>query len=125
MEIIGRTTADAVVHQTNAGKKVVHFSIAINDSYKPKGGTERKKTVTYINCSYWFNPGVATYITKGTLVECTGKIDAAAWINKQGEAKASLLFHVNSLKLHGHPGSAAQGQQALSGQPDTADDLPF
>lgn len=33
MEIIGRITADATVSETKAGKKVVNFSIAINDTY--------------------------------------------------------------------------------------------
>jgi single-strand DNA-binding protein len=36
MEIIGRMTADATVNETRAGKKVVNFSIAINDTYKLK-----------------------------------------------------------------------------------------
>lgn len=52
MEIIGRITADATVSETKAGKKVVNFSIAINDTYKPKGSTEAQKITTYVNCSY-------------------------------------------------------------------------
>jgi single-strand DNA-binding protein len=32
MEIIGRITADAKIAQTKAGKKVVNFSFAINDT---------------------------------------------------------------------------------------------
>ena len=47
MEIIGRVTADATISETKAGKKVVNFSIAINDTYKPKGSTEVQKIVTY------------------------------------------------------------------------------
>jgi single-strand DNA-binding protein len=101
MEIIGRVTADATVSETKAGKKVVNFSIAINDTYKPKGSTEVQKIVTYVNCSYWINPGVAAYLTKGVLVECAGRIGANAWTSKDGEVKASLTFHVNTLKLHG------------------------
>ena len=68
MEIIGRVTADATVSETKAGKKVVNFSIAINDTYKTKDNDEIQKIVTYVNCSYWINPGVATYLMKGTLV---------------------------------------------------------
>lgn len=36
MEITARVTVDAVVHKVNADKEVVNFSIAINDSYKPR-----------------------------------------------------------------------------------------
>ena len=55
MEITGRLTADATLHQVGENKEVVNFSIAINDSYKPKGSSEVKEVVTYINCSYWLN----------------------------------------------------------------------
>lgn len=68
MQIIGRVTADATVSETKAGKKVVNFSIAINDTYKAKGSTEVQKIVTYVNCAYWINPGIAPYLTKGSLV---------------------------------------------------------
>ncbi|HET7898519.1 MAG TPA: single-stranded DNA-binding protein, partial [Flavisolibacter sp.] len=38
MTLIGRITKDAIVNTTKEGRKVVNFSIAINESYKPKGG---------------------------------------------------------------------------------------
>jgi single-strand DNA-binding protein len=131
MQIIGRVTADAAVSETKAGKKVVNFSIAINDTYKTKGSTELQKIVTYVNCSYWINPGVAVYLTKGSLVECAGRIGANAWTNKEGEVKASLTFHVNNIKLHGRPnnGNAATAPVVpITSAPvaaAVADDLPF
>lgn len=124
MEIIGRMTADATVNETKAGKKVVNFSIAINDTYKAKGMEEVKRFVTYINCSYWINPGVAAYLTKGTLVECHGRIGADAYTGKDGEAKARLNFHVNILKLHGSS-SRTETSAANTTEKETADDLPF
>ena len=130
MEIIGRITADATVSETKAGKKVVNFSIAINDTYKTKGNDEVQKIVTYVNCSYWINPGVATYLTKGTLVECSGRVGANAWTNKEGEVKASLTFHVNSIKLHGkgNGGNATSvhiAPMVSASDKPVADDLPF
>jgi single-strand DNA-binding protein len=101
MEIIGRVTADATVNETKAGKKVVNFSIAINDTYKTKDSSELQKITTYVNCAYWINVAIATYLTKGTLVECAGRIGVNAWTGKDGDAKATLTFHVNSIKLHG------------------------
>ena len=130
MEIIGRITADATVSETKAGKKVVNFSIAINDTYKPKGSTEVQKIVTYVNCSYWINPGVAPYLTKGMLVECYGRIGANAWTNKDGEVKASLTFHVTTIKLHGSSksGNATPAPVVpITTAPaaEVVDDLPF
>lgn len=132
MEIIGRLTADATVNETKAGKKVVNFSIAINDTYKTKGSTEVQKVVTYVNCSYWINPGVSPYLTKGILVECSGRVGANAWTNKEGEIKASLTFHVNSIKMHGksNGGGAAPAPvvpitTAPASLSAVAEDLPF
>ncbi|MBS4064358.1 MAG: single-stranded DNA-binding protein [Chitinophagaceae bacterium] len=130
MEIIGRITADATVSETKAGKKVVNFSIAINDTYKPKGSTEVQKITTYVNCSYWINPGVSAYLTKGTLVECYGRMGANAWTNKEGEVKASLTFHVNTIKLHGRSNATnaiTEPVVTMTTAPavEVVDDLPF
>jgi single-strand DNA-binding protein len=101
MELIGRVTANATVNTTKDGRKVVHFSIAMNDSYKPKDSDEWKKLTTFVNCSYWMREGIAKHLLKGSLVEVYGRISVSAWTNVQGEAKGSLNFHVNNIKLHG------------------------
>ena len=130
MEIIARITADAVVKTLKDERQVVNFSVAINDSYKPKGAAEVTKIVTYLDCSYWTNPGIAQYLTKGTLVELYGRIGVNAYTNLQGEAKANLRFHVNNLKLHGGSKNAAKQEekpvQVIAGQlTEPMDDLPF
>jgi single-strand DNA-binding protein len=130
MEIIGRVTADVTVSETKAGKKVVNFSIAINDTYKTKGSDEVQKIVTYVNCSYWINPSVAAYLTKGTLVECAGRIGVNAWTGKDGDAKATLTLHVNSIKLHGKSNGGASVAAPIvpmvtAPAAMVADDLPF
>ncbi len=132
MEIIGRITADATANETKAGKKVVNFSIAINDTYKTKDSAEVQKIVTYVNCAYWINPGIAPYLTKGTLVECCGRIGANAYTSKDGEVKASLTFHINTIKLHGRSGNGATTpapvvpmNTAPAAVSEVAEDLPF
>jgi single-strand DNA-binding protein len=136
MEIVGRLTKDAKVETLKSEKQVVNFSIAINDSYKPKGSDEFVKITTYVNCSYWINPGIAQYLTKGTLVELSGRIGVNAYKDMQDEAKASLTFHVNTIKLHGKPKSGndetVSENSNKNNQPVNAgevteplDDLPF
>ncbi len=131
MEIIARLTADAAVKTLKDERQVVNFSVAINDSYKAKGSDQVTKVVTYVDCSYWSNPGIAQYLTKGTLVELYGRISVNAYTNMQGEAKATLRFHVNQIKLHG---GGKKGETAPSPQPanvvageltEPLDDLPF
>lgn len=126
MEIVGRVTANASRKLISEGKEVVNFSVAINDSYKPKDAKEVKKVVTFIDCSYWLNPGIAQYLTKGTIVQLNGSISARAWKDMQGEPKASLNFHVNSIKLHG---GGKKGEDVITEPPSPnvapGEDLPF
>ncbi|TRX11260.1 single-stranded DNA-binding protein [Flavobacterium gawalongense] len=99
MEITGRVTADAVVNKVNSDKEVVNFSIAINDSYKPKRSTEVREVTTYINCSYWLNSKTAQWLKKGAIVQLFGRISLNVYSSTEGKAMGSLTFHINSLKF--------------------------
>lgn len=126
MELTGRITADAKLSTIKDGRQVVNFSVAVNDSYKPKGSEVATKVTTYFNCSYWLNPGIAQYLTKGTLIEVYGRISVNAWTNAEGEAKASLNFHVNSIKLHGKSNAATKETVPAAAEiTEPLDDLPF
>jgi single-strand DNA-binding protein len=127
MEITARLTGDAKVTTVKNDKQVVNFNVAINDSYKAKGSNEVTKIVTYVQCDYWVYPAIAQYLTKGTLVELQGRIGVNAYTGKEGEAKASLTFHVNTIKLHGkakaNDETPVMINTAVAAVP--ADDLPF
>lgn len=101
MELVGRITKDAVVNQLKDERQVINFTLAINDYYKSKN-SEAKNVSTFINCSYWINTKIADRITKGTLVEVSGRIYVNAYMGTDGEPKASLNCHVNNIKLHGN-----------------------
>jgi single-strand DNA-binding protein len=126
MEIIGRVTKDATVTKLKDERQVVNFSIVMNDYFKPKGDEEGVKITTYVNCDYWINPKIAGKLTKGKIVELSGRIGVNAYNNQQGEAKASLTFHVNNIKLYGSANSkddvTTNDTVAIE---ETADDLPF
>lgn len=97
--IVDRITKNAEINILKNDKQVVSFSVVINDSYKTKQG-ERKEQTTYYNCSYWINAKIAEYLTKGTLVELSGRISSNSWIGKDGEIKLGLNFHTSQIKLH-------------------------
>ncbi|MEO6733202.1 MAG: single-stranded DNA-binding protein [Ferruginibacter sp.] len=122
-----RLTGDAKISTLKNDKPVVNFNVAINDSYRPKGSNEPTKIVTYVQCDYWVNPGIAQYLTKGTLVELQGKVGVNAYTGKDGAAKATLTFHVNTVKLHGSAG--VKNETAVKPNAEDvavpADDLPF
>ncbi|AZA47048.1 single-stranded DNA-binding protein [Chryseobacterium carnipullorum] len=129
--IIGRVTKNAEINNLKNDKQVVNFSVAINDSYKTRQG-DIKEQITYYNCSYWISPNVAKILTKGTLVELTGRASSSAWIGKDGEIKSGLNFHTSKIKSHGggqkweaqvKPTETSEKTNVFA--EDTDDDLPF
>ncbi|QOR73435.1 single-stranded DNA-binding protein [Cruoricaptor ignavus] len=99
--IVGRITKNAQINTLKDQRQVVNFSVAINDYYKTKAG-ERKEQTTFYNCSYWISPNVAKILTKGTLVELTGRISPSAWIGRDGEIKSGLNFLTLRIMEHGN-----------------------
>jgi single-strand DNA-binding protein len=125
MTIIGRVTKDAIVKTIKEDKKVVSFSIAINDGYKKKGTDSWVSIPTFYNCSYWLSPNVATLLKKASLVELTGRISVNPYKDLQGEAQASLNFHVDTIKVH-QVSKKGEGAVVVKAEtPVPADDLPF
>jgi single-strand DNA-binding protein len=125
MNIIGRLTRDAEVRRTSQEKQVVNFSVATNDSYRNKQG-ERIEQTTYFDCAYWLSPKVAQILTKGTVVELTGRVSARAWTGSDGETHAGLNFNTSQIKLHGG-GKKSETVQTTTGTNNSKekDDLPF
>lgn len=125
MNITGRLTRDAEVRTTSQDKQVVNFSVATNDSYRTKQG-ERVEQTTYFDCSYWITPNVAKLLTKGTLVELSGRVSTRAWTGNDGEPRVGLNFHTSNIKLHGGS-KKSETAQATTGANNskTEDDLPF
>jgi len=122
MTIIGRVTRDAEVRSLSNNKQVVNFSVAVNHSYKAKNGDKVTQT-EFFDCAYWFATGIAQYLTKGSIVELTGRVSARAWMGSNGEPKAGLNFNTNEITLHGSNGKAvsdAHAQQTHAQQGDDA-----
>lgn len=130
MNIIGRVTKDAQVRTLSNEKQVVNFSIATNESYRNKQG-ERVEQTTYFECAYWISANVAKLLTKGALVELTGRANARAWISNDGKPRAGLNFHTSQIKLHAGSKKAQTGQPVPKSennkvaQEEPKDDLPF
>ncbi|TPG44156.1 single-stranded DNA-binding protein [Flavobacterium pectinovorum] len=129
MEITGRIVKDASVFKLKENREVVNFTIAVNDSYKPKDSTELKKIVTYINCSYWVSSKSAQWLKKGALVELFGRIGMNVYIGNDGQAHGSLTFHTSHIKILAFAKSEQDTPQVNTGTKTNSekepDDLPF
>ena len=134
MNITGRLTRDAEISTLNNDRQVVNFSIAVNDSYRNKQG-EQVELTEYFNCAYWLSPKVAPVLTKGTVVELTGRVSARAWLGSDGEVRAGLNFHTSQIKFFGggrrtesvedRRGSTAKTSSNGKPAAKDEDDLPF
>lgn len=129
MEITGRIVKDASVFKLKENREVVNFSIAVNDSYRPKGSDEVKKIVTYIECSYWLSAKSAQWLKKGAVVELFGRIGQSVYIGNDGQAHGSLIFHTSHIKILAFAKEQGQtpqaGTEAKTGSQKEPDDLPF
>ena len=127
MEFSGRLTSDAIIADvTGTDRKVVNFTVAVNDSYRPKGSTETKEYVTYFNCAYWIGTGVAKVLTKGSVVTVTGRLHHSAYIDKAGNPQSSIRCHVNTIKiLFSKKQAAVAVPVSANDLTEPLDDLPF
>lgn len=134
MDIIGRVTRDAQIRAIGESANVVNFSVAVNDSYKNRQG-ERVQLTEYFDCSYWLGTGVAKLLTRGQLVELTGRVSPRVWLGADGQPRAALNFRVAGIKLHGgRTTPSAENNEVINPQPvsagtgmaeDDKEDLPF
>lgn len=129
MNIIGRLTRNAEMRTLSNDKQVVNFSLAVNDSYRNKQG-ERIVQTTFFDCAYWVTPKIAEYLTKGALVELTGRVSAKAWVGRDGEPHAGLNFHTSQIKLHNtarsnETGDNKQVENPIKQSRNEEADLPF
>lgn len=133
-QITGRLTADATVKTLEGGKQVVNFSIADNETYKPKGQDEPVQVTTFFNCSYWINTAVAAVLRKGAVVQLNGRMSARGYQTNTGDIDASLNFRTNRIEVLAYADKGAGNKGANSTAPKTnkkdsndegKDDLPF
>ena len=125
MEITGRITADAKVNTVKGDKEVVNFSIAVNDRYKVKGTNEVKEFVTFINVAWWMGTGITKILKKGAIVTVAGRLSCNAYIDLNGNAKASINFNANKIDLIHSKKSEAVAEVQAAEVTAPLEDLPF
>lgn len=129
-QVTGRLTKDATVKTLESGKQVVSFSIADNESYKPKGKDEAVQVTTFFNCSYWVGTKVAQVLLKGAVVQLSGRVSARPYQTNTGDLTASLDFHTSRIDVlryadKAKEDGAAKPQSGKKNDSDNKDDLPF
>jgi single-strand DNA-binding protein len=95
--LTGRLVKDPESKTTTSGKKVVSFSIAVNDG-KSKEGTE---LVSYFNLNAWERLAdiVESYAKKGTKVLVMGRLQNRSWDKPDGTKGYATDITVSELEL--------------------------
>mgnify|MGYP000505852419 CR=1 FL=1 len=100
LQVIGNLGKDCLTNSVN-GKNVINFSVAHTERFKDSQGNLKDKT-TWVECAYWTDrTAVAQYLTKGKTVYAEGSPEADAYMNKEGQAAATLRMRVQNVQLLG------------------------
>ncbi|MGQ0602645.1 MAG: single-stranded DNA-binding protein [Anaerolineales bacterium] len=86
VSLIGYLGKDPETRFTPTGKKVCHFSVAVNRSWKTGEG-EAKETTDWFTIEVWGRLGEACqqYLSKGRLVFIGGRLQTDRWNDEKGE----------------------------------------
>lgn len=115
MQIIGRLGKDAEIRDAG-GKKVLSFSVAVEDGYG-----DNKKTL-WVDCSKWGEKtAIAEYLTKGTQVWVAGDPGIRTWENGAG-----ITLRVADIQLIGSkPQQSGEAKPVEAPRYNVEPDLPF
>jgi single-strand DNA-binding protein len=113
--MVGNVGKDAEMRLTKGGASVASFSLAHTRKWKDSTGAKQQK-VTWVRVTAWNKLAelVAAYVRKGDLVciECS-QIEASAFVNREGDASASIEVTLDSIEFLSH-GSSSDTDRAES-----------
>jgi len=145
--VVGNLGDDPELRYLQSGRAVCSFSLAANERWLDRQTNEWREKVTWYRVSVWGNQAEScnTYLSKGRKVMVIGNVSANAYINRNGEAAASLELTARNVRFldgrdgdqgggwsgGGQRGGGQQGQQRddrasnYPESPASVDDIPF
>ena len=120
--IAGYVGREPELRYTQNGVPVCDFSVAVTLRLgKDDAGNPREETIWHrVTCWRGLAEIAAQFVQKGGLVVVVGTARASAYINKAGEAAASLDVTADTLELFGNRDERRAGPAPANG-----DDIPF
>lgn len=103
------------------GTAVLNFSVASNRRWKNANG-EQQEATDWLRASLWGAraEALAPHIRVGIRVELTGRIEARAYTNNDGQPAASLEMRVDDFEFGG-----GSRQDSSENEPTQTEDVPF
>ena len=102
VQLIGHLGQDPEIRNTDAGKKLVKFSVATNEIYRNTKGEKVKETQWHNLIAWGKIADIAEkYLNKGTEVAIEGKLINKNYTDKEGNKKYVTEIQVNELLMFG------------------------
>ena len=113
--IVGNLGADPELRSTSGGLQVCNLRVAV-------AGEKKTDETTWWRVVCFRQPAeyASTYLKKGALVLCEGKIKQSKWKDKQGQERVSLELIANTVKGLSRVGDQASGKEQRPSQPPPA-----
>lgn len=116
----GRLARDPELRQTNTGKQVARFTLAVDRGRKDANGQSQ---TDWINVIAWERLAdfAYKYLSKGQMVNVDGRLQSSSYTAKDGTNRTALEVVANNINFCGSKAdNAAQGSPAPAGQPAAA-----
>jgi single-strand DNA-binding protein len=130
--VVGHLGKDPEMRYTPTGVPVTSFSLATSRRWSNANGEQQEKT-TWFRVTCWRKVAelTAQYLKKGRLVLVEGEVEASAFTDREGNARASLELTATTVKFLGGRGDGeGAGVPAAAGAngddfPVHEDEIPF
>lgn len=120
--VSGRLGGEPKSKEVN-GKTVIQFRIAVRG--------RKAEEPQWFTVEMWQPGGVAQYLTSGTQVVVSGRLEMRQWTGKDGATRTDAQITVRDLSLVGSPTDRDRSQSVVAGVPMKGkpkwegDDTPF
>lgn len=120
---MGRLTKDIEIKQTQTGRAVTRFTLAIDSKHV-------KEKTNFINCTAWGKTAefIGKYFGKGSLICITGEIVTGSYTNGSGETVYTTDVNVEEANFTGERRDSGQHKPEYDGPTGFSiedDDIPF
>ncbi len=127
--VVGNLGKDPEMRYTPSGVPVTSFSVATTRRWSSASGEQQEKTTWFrVTCWRKLAEMTAQWLKKGRLVLVEGDIEAQAYTDREGNARASLELTATNIKFLGGRGEGGEGSTGGTGGEDFPvheDEIPF
>ena len=126
--LIGNLTRDPEVRYTPKGTAVADIGMAMNRSWTPPDGGERREEVTFVTVTFWGRQAevAGEYLKKGRPVYIEGRLQMDSWDDKNtGEKRTKLKIVGEKMEfLGGGEGGGGFSSQQREENPQSNQSAP-